>query len=351
MASLTQIAVTSRKAIRYGIYGVIIFFLARGLFFAARNLYRRAFPPPPPPPTVAFGTLPKLEFPQKTGLPELSYKIETPTGQLPEFPEQMKVYFMPQPSPQLLAFEEARDKVSQLGFSSNPEILSQTTYRFAHSSSPSQSLEINIISQAFSISFDLTKEPDLVNSTPPIPDVAISNVRSFLNNGDFLAEDLEESPTSHEFLRIEGQNLVTAPSLSEANLIKVNIFRTDIEETYPSLTHDPNEANTWFIVSGTSGRGARVIAGEYHYLPIDINQNATYPIKSAETAVQELSSGNAYIANLGLNEGGEITIRNIYLAYYDPDSPQEFYQPIVVFEGDGGFKAYVPAVTSELQEE
>jgi hypothetical protein len=35
------------------------------------------------------------------------------------------------------------------------------------------------------------------------------------------------------------------------------------------------------------------------------------------------------------------------MAYYDPDVLSQYFQPIVVFEGDGGFVAYVPAVTAE----
>jgi hypothetical protein len=50
---------------------------------------------------------------------------------------------------------------------------------------------------------------------------------------------------------------------------------------------------------------------------------------------------------MGDNAGGTVTIRRIYLGYYDSLTPQEFLMPIVVFEGDGGFLGYVQAVTNE----
>jgi hypothetical protein len=36
----------------------------------------------------------------------------------------------------------------------------------------------------------------------------------------------------------------------------------------------------------------------------------------------------------------------MYLAYFDPDSTTEFYQPVYVFEGDNGLVEYLPAVTT-----
>jgi len=37
----------------------------------------------------------------------------------------------------------------------------------------------------------------------------------------------------------------------------------------------------------------------------------------------------------------------VYLAYYDAGVPTDYYQPIIVFEGDQDFLAYVPAIASE----
>ena len=42
--------------------------------------------------------------------------------------------------------------------------------------------------------------------------------------------------------------------------------------------------------------------------------------------------------------GGTATVRTVTLAYYDSLDPQNYLQPVFVFEGDDGFLAYVPAV-------
>jgi hypothetical protein len=179
------------------------------------------------------------------------------------------------------------------------------------------------------------------------PEVAASNVRSFLSTAGMLPEDLT-GPTAHQFLKHEVAGLVPAVSLSDANLVKIHLFRKNYEEI-PTLTSTPNEGNIWFLVSGLTQRGKDLIAGEYHYFPVDEAQFSTYPIKTVETAWEELKSGNYFIASNGsVQQGNEVKIRRVYLAYYDPGVPTDFFQPIWVFEGtDKNFVAYVPAVSPE----
>lgn len=341
MASFTQIAIVSRKIIRYGIYSIIAIMLLRVAWFTGKAIYRTAFPKPPPPPTVSFGPLPKIEFPQRDNIPDYSIKIETAEGTLPKFTDQLRIYFMPKISPRLLTLDAAKEKVAKLGFSPSATPKSQTVYTFQHPREPS-TLEINIVTQAFSISYNLSANPELVSGIPPLPENAISFTRGLLKGADFLPEDLSGRAT-HEFLKIEGQSLVSSISLSESNLIKVNLFRKNINEL-PSVTADPKESNVWFII----GPENKIVAAEYHHFPVDEEQFATYPIKTAQKALENLQNKKAYIANFGVNqEGGEIIVRDIYLAYYDSGTQEEFYQPIIVFEGDGNFRAYVPAVSDE----
>ncbi len=345
MTTLTQIAITTRKIIRYSIYGLILIAFLRIAFIGGQKLYRKAFPKPPPPPNYEFGPLPKPYFPPKKDLPSFEFTIETAEGDLPVFPTQAKVYYIPSKLPKLLTLDATKTKVGALGFRTNPERVSQTVYKFKHPSVPSV-LEINIVSGLFSISQDVTDNSALTNNRPGNPEAIISSVKNYLAGGEFLPEDLS-GRTSYELLRIEGQRLVRAISLSETNLIKVNLFRKDLDKI-PAMTPDPNQANVWFILSGTPESGAKVIAGEYHHLSVDEDKYATYPIKTAQQALEELRAGKGYIANLGLNEDGKVTIRKIYLGYYDSGSLDDrFLEPIIVFQGDDDFYAYVLAIPEE----
>lgn len=349
-SQLTSVAIKTRKTVRWGIYFIIGFLVLRFAFNMAVNLKKTFFPEPPPPPTVGFDVLPAIEFPRKDqDLPELKYAIETPTGTLPQFPDQLKVYYMPRSLPTLNSVDQSRTIATKLGFNPTAEELSETVYRYAHQNKPSN-LTMNIIWQTFSITYNLAADASPLNSPPPTAAEAVSVARGYLEQAGILYEPLKNGVSTHEFLRVESQKLVSAISLSEADLTKINLYRQDFgteQEPIPNVTSDPNESNVWFILSGNE----EIIAAEYHYYKVDRENYHTYPLKTAEKALEDLQNGKGYIANLGTNPEGNIVIRDIYLAYYDPDLPSQFYQPVIVFEGDGGFAAYVPAVTDLYYED
>ncbi len=346
--TLTDVAIKTRKSIRWGIYFIIFILVARFAISSGRSIKNTFFPAPPPPPTVGFDVLPAIQFPQYSqALPQLSVSVETPTGTLPEFPESLPVYFMPKALPTLNSVDVAKSRARNLGFKSDPIEISQTVYRFDHPTDPS-SLTMNIVWETFSIAYDLASDPSPIQKNPPHPEAAVNQVNTLLRNANSLPADLT-GPTPHEFLKVESQKLVQAISLSEADLIKVNLYRKNFgseDNPIPVVTKDPNEANVWFIISGTG----QIIAGEFHYYPIDEEKVHTYPIKTAAQALEDLKAGRAYIASLGLNQDGAVIVRDIYLAYYDPDINSEFFQPVIVFKGDDNFLAYVPAVTDQYYE-
>jgi len=344
MTSLTKIAIATRRIIRYGIFFVIFLVVLRILWGIGSSVYRKFFPAPPPPPTVSFGKLPKLPFEEKPKV-ALTYSLETPEGGLPTLSTQAKVFFMPKIAPNLLSLEVAREKANSLGFLPSEQEVSPTVYRFPHKDNPS-TLEMNIVTGVFSISYDLKTDPSPLERKPPAPEVAASMVRSYLSSANLLPEDLT-GPTNPEFLKIQEDKLVGALSLSDSDLIRVYFFRKTYDNL-PSLTADPTKANVWFIVSGAREREKQMIAGEFHYFSVDESKSSTYPIKTAQAAWDEFNAGGGYIATIGQNkEGDSVKIRRVYLAYFDPGVYTEFFQPIIVFEGDNGFFAYLPAVSSD----
>lgn len=344
MTSLTQVAITTRKIVRYGLFFIIFLIIGKMSLDLGLRIYRYYFPAPPPPPTVTFGKLPKISFPQKDRPKINQLNVETATGSLPKLPTQAKVFFMPKVSSTLLSLDATRQKAKQLGFTGDEEKVSETVYRFKHPEAETR-IEMNIVNGNFSISSDLTNDESILSLRAQAPELAAAQVRNFLSKAGLLNEDLT-GDIQYEFLRVEDQKLVRAISLSEANFVKISLHRKTFDEL-PSLTGNTEEGNIWFIVSSTKERDRQIIAGQYNYFPVDEEKNATYPIKTAEEALNELVSEGGYIANIGNNPEGKIVVRKVYLAYFDPGSASDFYEPIITFEGDNGFIAYVPAVTPD----
>ena len=348
MATLTEVSIISRKIIRYGIYAVILIVIARYAVNIGSAIYKAMFPPKPTPPTVAFGKLPALPFPERPEI-DLNYTLELPEGSLPKLPDQTEVYSMPQAQTGIQVLDDAKAKAQGLGFDPNGKPLFETipnVYIFPKRNAPS-SLTMNIITGLFSISYNINEDPSVVGGIPPSAEAAAIQARGFLNSASSLTDDLKNGTPTHVYLKMEGGKFIPALSLSDASLTKINLFRKAYgkEGNIPPVTPKMPEANVWFIISGD--RGKQVIAGEYHYFAINNESPATYPLKTSEEAWEELKQGKTFVANAGNNPDGNITIRRVYLAYYDAGQYAQYYQPVIVFEGDNDFFAYVPAVTGE----
>ena len=347
MSSLTQVSILSRKIIRYSIYTAIFIVIVRYSYLIVTKIYRRYFPEPPPPPTVSFGKLPKIPFPQKETPTNLVFTLETVDGKLPKLPNQQAVYFMPKPISTIKSLDTAKQKATGLGFNPNGTELVETVYLFKHNSSPA-SLNLNIVTGIFSISYNLNSKPSVLENVPPDPARASALAKTYLSRAMSVPGDLT-GQTVHQYIKIEDGNFNPANSLSDAHITKINLYRKSYNEL-PNVTSVLDQANIWFMFTGAKSPGDQIVFAEYHYFAIDENKSGTYPIKTADQAWEDLKSGKAYFANVDDRSQGNIVIRKVYLAYYDPDQYTEYYQPVIVFEGDDDFTAYVPAIIDDYLE-
>ena len=345
MATLTQTAYWTRKILLFGAIALVAIIVLKISLGIIGNTWRKFSPPAPPPPTVTFGSLPKLVFPNTpAGEPKLTFRLETIQGDLPKLPSQAKVYFMPKPGPNLLALDRARQKAQKMGFRSEVEKISDVVYRWDDQKKPPTILEMDINSVNFHLLYPYqTDQAILGQKNLPTNQQAAQEAKNFLLSNDLLAADLATGSAEFEYLKFIIPQLIPAISLSEADFVRVNLFRTGLDGL-KILPPNPKEALISFLFSGAREFGKRLIEINYNYSSIDTETFSTYPLKTAALAWQEMQSGRGDIANLGQNPEGNITIRQVYLAYYDSQEPQNFLQPIFVFEGDRNFIGYVPAI-------
>ncbi|MFC1711505.1 hypothetical protein ACFLZ1_02860 [Patescibacteria group bacterium] len=347
MPTLTEVSFHGRRIIKFG--AVIIVFIVFGKIALdlSINLYNQLNPPPPPPPTVAFGKLPAINFPEQEEMAEeLSFKLETPTGTFPQAPDRAKVYFIPFARPNLLALDRAKQDAASLGFKNEPEALSERRYKWVNTGDANTVLEMDIISGAFKLNYEWQSDPNiLIERNLPGNEQAKLETENFLKRIGYSDNDLIEGRMEVSYLKASIKDFIPAPSLSEANFVRVQIFRKDYDEL-PVLTANSEKGIVTIIYSGSGNYVKRIVFVDFNFFPIKEDSFATYPIKTPSAAWEELKAGKAYIANW--NEKDKIvTIRRIYFAFYDSLEPQSFLQPIIVFEGDNDFFAYVSAVTSE----
>lgn len=303
-------------------------------------------PTPPVPPTVTFGKLPPIEFPPNNTKVQYSYTVDTLTGSLPVFLDRAKVFKMVPDRADLLALQKSQNKVSKIGFTSRGILVSENIYEWTDEAPFLRKLNLNTLTSNFTLTSSFLTDP-VIFSRSHIPDQngAISLAQSFLSNMSSLPVDLDSSKTKTTLFSIRNGNLIPATSFADTQIIRVDLFQKDIDKMSIYYSN-PTIPNINILVGGGEDK-SQIVQVNYAYQAVT-EENATYPIKTASEAFAQLQEGKAFIpSNTNNTNISNISIRNVLLGYYMGENRQDYLLPIVVFEGDNNFIAYVSAVKDE----
>jgi len=338
MSSLTKTAYVARNVIKFGSIGVIGLALIWSGIVAAIRAYRIAKPTPP---DIKFGPMPVIVFPQKT-FETKNFTLELPKDSFPKFPTQAKVYVIYRPISILTALETDTQTANRLGFHSKPVEVKTGVYQFTKADLD-QTLTMNVLDGSFLLTYPYKNDQILINSKD-LPDdkQAISLSKNFLDSANKFPDDLEEGNQTITYWRISSQAIKRVSSFSEANATKVEFNRQNLDDKYPVVSSNPDAPPISILISASSVEAKRIIDVSYKYTPIDRQSFSTYPLRSVDQAWDDLKTGQYWPSRDSQNSS--ITIRNVYLAYYEPTNLTNFLQPIYVFEGDSNFVAYVSAI-------
>jgi len=344
MITLSKVAFETKTILKWGGIGlgaIILIWILLGLGNTIKTVF---FPTPPPPPTVGFGKIPEIKFPSQTEVKDFTYTIDTLTGSVPNFPDRVKIFKITQPEAKLLALNNAKNNLSNLGFSAQPIPVEGNIYKWTDTSPILRTISLDIFSSNFILTSSYLQDQNIVSGNNlPSPDDSVRNAKGFLENLNAYPTDLDESKTKTNLFSIVNSNVTPASSFSKTQLIQVFFFQKDVDNL-PIYYSNPSGSTMMFMIAGGDNQSQIIQANFYHQTISD--KNETYPIKTGEQAFEELQKGNAYIASYdGTNKN--ISIKNISLDYYIQDDSQTYLMPIFVFEGDNNFFAYLPAVTDE----
>lgn len=352
MSSLTETAFYTRRAINWTILGIIGYIFLRIFWSLAVTVYLTVFPPQAPPPNHAFGSLPAVSFPAPQASPssQLIFQLQTIEGSVPAASASANVYFMPKKGSNLLALSTAQAFAKRLGFTTTPvpEPSNKNIYRFDDQTNSLRHLWYDIVSTNFIIRYEFQQDPGLfLNSKVPSAVEAKAEAKNMLQTYGLYPDDFNGGDIRVTYYKVAENSLIPVPSQSQGDAVRVDFYRPNIASTRV-VTGTLSEGPISIVFSGSGNAKKRVLQFTYAYWPIDYSTVATYGLKTSTQAWQELQSGGGYI--LQLPKTPLVTVRNVYLAYYDSVSPQTYLQPVFVFEGDDGFIAYVPAINQQATE-
>lgn len=353
MASLTNTAYYTRRAINWAIVAILCYFILRILWSFFIGFWLLVFPPKPPPPNHAFGKLPAISFPIQNSSPSADFKfsLETISGGLPIIAsDSAAVYFMPKASPNLLAIPQTQEFARLLELNPNPIQESRTIYRFDDAQYPLRRLRYDIVSDNFVLRYGYEQDTSIfTEGTIRNPQIAQQEAINTLSNYNLYSDDFINGTKKVINLRLVGNTLVPVENLSTTDAMRVNFYRGSINKL-AVVTPNPDEGQISITFSGSTNPKRRLIELVYTYWPIDYQTYGTYSLKKVDLAWQELQNGKGFIAKYPVDGSKQAVIRNVYLAYYDSFEPQTYLQPIYVFEGDQDFIAYIPAIVPEWTE-
>lgn len=334
--TLTQTAILTKRALLFS--GIGLFLLITGLISYRIYYYKYYLPSLPPievKPDISFGVLPKPAFPENSiSSSNYSYTLNTETGGLPtDIPKIMKVYFVPQLGTTFLATDKASQLASSLLFGSNPKISNDTQYGFDDGAGGN--LNIDLVSGNFSFE-RASSSSATINQLPILPDQPklISDFKTYLNTKNLLADDLKNGRSSVLY------NLSSQKDATEAAITIWPDNLNNLEITTPDFESGLIKAT----VSKATDEFDKYLNLNYIHWSPDQKNSSTYPIKSPQSALDDLKNGQGVV--IIKPKSPQVSITSIRLAYFETYTYTPYIEPIYVFEGEG-FVAYVAAVSSD----
>ncbi len=344
--TLTEISYYSRKLTPILIL-FFLFFLIAFYSFKLVFLYIETTKPKSPIVPSLFGKIEAPQIKDATSSAFFSYILDTVEGKPVTTTDSAKVFFLEKPITKFGYREKIYLMAKTFGF--DTELVKyKLVDNLAIFDDGNQKLEVNIANFNFKYETKISNESLVSNdlyipSEKIIENKAIDFLKKIGRYPDELATGLAKiiyikyDPTLNVYNNVKSQK--------EANLVEVDFYRTNID-TYSVVSPRFFNSQNYVIMEFDKDGNHRVIKAQIAFFEKSNSQFDVYPIKTAETAWEEFQQGKGKVVAATYGQK-QVVIKQIFLAYYDPDFYQSFLEPVYVFIGDNNFAGYLPAITSE----
>lgn len=340
--SLTELSYYFRKFLPYfilsGLIFLIIFYSIKlTLIYIEANKTVTTYTNP------IFGKVSPPEIPISSSSAGLKFTLDTIDGHPVTATDTAKVFFLPRYNPRFGYSEKIYLMAKSFGF--NTEIVRhQLDGKIATFTDSEKTLVIDISN--FNFKFDRKIDNSLFlspNLTIPTKKIIENKAIDFLKKIGRYPEELSKGTTNVIYLRqnLINQNYIKVDKSTQAQLVEVDFQRPDIDE-YSTVT--PRFFNSQnYVIMLFQGTDFTILSSQIAFFEKSEEQIGTYWLKTGEEAWSELNSGLGFVV-AGTQGQKNIVITDMKLRYFDPDTYQNYLQPVYVFLGEGNFVGYVPAV-------
>jgi len=342
MTTLTQTSTAIKNlGLRAGkvVAALVVLFI---LFKLGGAIFSLISPQPAIVPTAAFGKLPQFDLSEGVVVDNLNIRVDTISGDIPNLDTSAKVFAQVSPDITFGNLNQATQIATHLGFLPNSQDLGGGKVKFSDTKRPDRFLTMELASNNFNFTSNFLGDISILDSKPKSTETVQSAAVKFLQNFGFSAGEFPANKITAVFYTTNGGNLVKTDSLSSANVVKIIFKPADLDSSSVDYI---NEADPliWVIVSDKD-----ILAGEKALVQIQKNKFATYPLKGATVAFEQLKQGRG-VLNKQPNDNNFV-VRNVKIAYVASRKYQPYLEPVYIFEGNDGVNAYVGAVSDSWVE-
>lgn len=342
--SLTELSYYLRKflplLIIFVLFFLIIYYSAKLYFiYLEANRPKKIITP------TVFGRIEAPIIKNSTSSANFSFVLDNIEGRPVTTTDSAKVYFIPKPATRFGYREKVYLMAKTLGFDVN-SVNYNLQDNFVYFQEEGKNLKIDITNYNFT--FDSLPNPEnLANSQANIPDEKniIEKATDFLRKINRYPDELIKGTTNIIYVKYNSvfETYTNVNSPKEANLVEVDFFRQYPDEVPVVSPKFFNSQN--YVVLMFDQNDYKVVKAQIAHFEKSDSQYDIYPVKSADLAWEEFLQGKGKVVAATIGKKN-ITIKDMYIAYYDSDEYQSFLQPVYVFLGEDNFVAYLPAITS-----
>lgn len=346
--TLTELAVSSRIVAKLTLVfaaGSLVFYLL--IMIMVQSLTPKRGPAVSLSPS--FGKIERPVFEAALEKKSFDFVLDTVDGVLPPATSSAVVYFMPAKQATLLYLTKANALATS--FNINTEIYPQQTIddSWVKFTSPTDELRVN--TKYFHFTYNMLASPELqsiVETTPSarftqLEDRFVQVAKDALTRRDAYTTDLAAGKTNIVYLRYDvlAKKYIPITSDEIPQAVRIDFFRKD--ESLSVVTASYFTSQNYVILAPLIDQ-AKVVAMQYKSFDKMDGTTGSYPLISPAQAWEALEKNDVSIVSLQEQASGTIKIKQLFLSYYDPESYQQYFQPIYVFLGDKNFVGYYPAV-------
>jgi len=347
--SLTQLSQFVRKYYPFGILGILLFLI---IFYAAQLTLvildsRKQVPLYINP---IFNQIKRPYLKEASPSGNLKYTLDTVEGKPIVATKSAKVLFMPQAETKFGYRERLYLIAKSLGFDTEASgyrlLESQATF-----SEPNQKLIIDIKNFNFEYSYLFEDDETIFEEVKtPNYEESIEKAVEFLQTAGRYPQEISQGKTNVVFLKYDSENnsMAVLNNNLEANMVEVDFYRPDIDanpNAVPVVSPKYFNSQNYVLMIFKKDGSYKVLRAQVKFFDRSPEQIGIYPLRSGDQAYRDLQKGKGFI--VAQPQTTNVTIRKMFLGYFDPDVYQEYLQPVYVFLGDGDFVGYVPAVSNE----